>query len=209
MNWRLVPARLVGAALLALLCALLVAGSSLLALLPAEPPYLAVALVALALLSPSLFARASPMPMQLAVLVPVLGVATYEQSRLDWMRLLKDFGLTDTAFPSVARLGLALAAFALVWATHAVDHAARVRARSTERGIEPRDARAAAAHVLRESARRGGLALAGTLGLAAFGLLLVAATPLAETLGGRSSLVAPLAGAALVAVAAYLLAKRG
>lgn len=197
-------------AALVALSAWLLAGSSLWLLLPSPPPVWALLVGLLLLYAPALLTRRSPLPAALAVLVPVIAAASYDQSRLDWLRLLKDFGVTDTtgAGPSVVRVALSLLALLLVWALHVADHATRLRLRALERGLDAREARAASRLALRVGARRAALALGATLLLCA----IVAAASFAQAdrlLAGRAALVAPLVAAVLVAGAAVLLARQG
>lgn len=184
----------------------LVAQSSLLGLGPVAP-FLFVAYAAagiLLALLPALLAPSSPLPATLAVIVPVLAVASYDQSRLDWLRLLKDYGVAAPGLPNALRLALGAAALLLAWGLHVVDGALRLKASAQARGFPEGEARGAAKVARRAGARLAGVALLGTAGV---GLLAIGAAQLdaAALLGGRASLVAPLLAVALVALAAVLL----
>lgn len=195
------PRTLLVAPLVALLVALL-ARSSLLALFPLPGPWVAAG-VALALV-PAVLARGSPLPHLLLAVVPVLAVASYDQSRLDWLRVLKDFGVASPGFPDLLRVGMGLGALSLAWATHAVDASLRIRHAATERGVDATDARAAS-RVVR--ARSGTVFAGAFLGTIAVGALALLATLLdvSSLLGGRASFLAPLVAVGLVALAAVLL----
>lgn len=204
---RLLATRAVPLAALALLSTVLLLGSTLWALLPTRPPgALVLALVAL-LYVPALLTRATPLPATLAVLVPVLAAGSYGQSRLDWLRLLKDFDVTQQdPTPDVLRMVLSLVALLLVWALHVVDHATRLRAHALQRGVDPREADGAARLVVRVGALRALVALAATLLLA----LVAGAAWLARAerlLAGRAALLAPLVAALLIAGGALALAR--
>lgn len=206
MKLRLLVPRLALLLPLLLVLVALVMRSSLLRLVGA-PGVLVLGYVAgglaLALL-PSLLASASPLPGTMAVIVPVLALASYDQSRLDWLRLLKDYEVAEPGAPSLVRLALALAALLLAWALHIMDASLRIRWSAEERQIPEGQGRVASRVVRAAGARAAGLALAGT---ALAGLLALAASRLdaALILGGRASLVAPLAAVALLAASAIAL----
>lgn len=193
--------------LVGILTALLV-GSSLTGLLPF--PLLGLPLVALAgivLLAflPALLARGSPLPAAAFVTVPALAASSYGASRLDWLRLLKDFGVSEANPWSPLRLALGAIAVTLLLTLHLVDYSLRLRARAIERGIDERQAGAAASR----AARRNGIALAvavlgaaGLLGVALAGLQLGKLVPTE-----RGAFVVPLVAAALLVGAALLLAR--
>lgn len=189
----------------ALLLLWLLSTSSLLRLLPFAPtpwPVGAWALGALLLaLLPALLVTASPLPALLGVAVPVVFLASYANSRLDWLRILKDFGVADPGGVSLARVGLALAVLLAAWAIHAIDLAMRLRWRSLARGIPAGDADAAAQASARASATAAAFAFAGAAGLAVVALL-AQRVPLDALTGGRAALVAPLLAGLLVAAAA-------
>lgn len=193
----------------ALLLLALLATSSLLHLLPFAPtlwPVGAWALLGLVLaLLPALLVASSPLPPMLGVAVPVMFVASYANSRLDWLRLLKDFGVADPGGVSFARLALGLAVLLAAWGVHALDLAMRLRWRTLDRGIPQADADAVAQASLRASATAAAFALAGAAGLALVALL-AQRVPLDALTSGRASLVAPLLAGLLVAAAAVGLA---
>src|SRR5207247_1998004 len=82
--------------------------------------------------APALFATRSPLPAALAVTVPVLAAASYDQSRLDWLRTLKDFGVAKPIGANLFRVAVELATLVLCFALHAADHAVRLRASALE-----------------------------------------------------------------------------
>lgn len=191
----------------ALLMALL-ARSSLLAILP--PALLPLLFVGVVVgLLPALLASRSPLPGALVVTVPVLAVAAYDQSRLDWLRLLKDFGVAGAASapPDWLRVALSGGALLVAWSSHAVDTALRLRWSATERGVVAREANAAMGAVL---ARCALLALLALVGTALVGTLAVATQrlDLSVVLGGQTSLVVPIVAVGLVALAAALVVGR-
>jgi hypothetical protein len=165
-------------------------------------PILALGL--LTLLAPALLTRGSPLPATLLVLVPVLALASYGESRLDWLRTLKDFGIAEDTGPSLLRLGLGFLALALAWILHVLDTSFRLRWRSVERGIPPAQARAAWRVTLRRGARNGAMALGGALALA---LVVLGSAMLGPDLlpVGRMAFLAPLLAALLLVVGALLL----
>lgn len=184
----------------------LLAMSSLLRLWPLPPTLLlayAGAGVALGLV-PALLANGSTLPGTLAVTVPVLAAAAYDQSRLDWLRLLKDYGVAAPGTPDLLRLALGVAALLLAWGLHVVDTSLRLQWSAQDRGFPDAQARAAARRVRAEGARVAGLALAGTIALGGLAVL-AARLDLTAVLGGRASLVAPLLAVGLLAFAAVLL----
>lgn len=196
-------------ALLALVLTLLVMRSSLASLLPFDvarfpAPLYVFAALALALV-PAWLARETPLSATAAVVVPVLVVSSYGASRLDWLRLLKDFGVAETAVIDPLRLALAALALVLLWTLHAVDLAQRLRRRAIERGIEPAQASLGARRTLRRNAEAGAIAVAGAGGLLAVGII---GLQLARALPTqRAALVAPLVAAALLVAAAVWLAR--
>lgn len=207
MSWRLYAARAPVLFALAALLAALLLRSSLARLLPVAPglfPVGAIAFGALVVaLLPALFVRTSPLPAAALVAVPTLVVASYGASRLDWLRVLKDFGVAEKAAFDALRFALALAALLLVWLLHALDYATRLRIRSEARGIDAAQARPVLHRVARRSAEAAAIATAGALGLL---LVAVASAALAKFLPvARGALLAPLLAAALLAgVAVYL-----
>lgn len=208
MKKRILATRLIGIVALSALVLMMLSRSTLVQMTGIREmlfPY--GVLVVLLLFTPALLTRGTPLPATMLVLAPVLVVAAYDQSQLDWLRLLKNFNVTDPASPNLARLGLGLATLGGAWTMHVVDTAERLRARALDRGILASEAEAAHRHILHTALKRGALALAATAGLAA--LALTAHLLRLDTwLLGRAALVAPLAAAALIATAAYLLAKR-
>jgi hypothetical protein len=206
---RVVLARAGPIALLAVLLATLVGSSSLLDLLPfAWTPFPLGAYAAGALLLallPSLLSARSPVPAALAIVVPILALAAYDESHLDWLRTLKNFGVTHPGAVGLARLALSFAALVLVWALHAADTAARLRASAIERGIPPAQARAAARASLRRTVAIGAAA-AGASALIAGAALLAQRIDARLLLGGRASAAVPLVAIALVAGATLLVA---
>lgn len=211
MNARVVAVRAPFAAALAILLAILLGTSSLTRFLPfayvLAPVGFYVALGLLVALVPALLARGSPLPATLAIVVPALTASAYGASRLDWLRLLKDFGVAEESALSPLRLALSLLALLLAWAMHAADLAARLRWRSRERGAPPEHADAAARIALLRGAQAAALATGGALallGVALVGALLARVLPVA-----RAAFVAPLLAALLLAAAgAYLAAGR-
>lgn len=207
MKARLVLLRAPFALALALLLVLLARTSSLLRLVPFDVSgalFLAGGLgLAFLLLLPALLAAGSPLPATLAVIVPTLALAAYGSSRLDWLRVLKDFGVAEGAPLQPLRFGLALGILLLAWALHAVDLAFRLRWRGMDRGIPPVQAKAATLVSLRRTAATAGLAFAGTLALLVVALgasLLSGVLPVS-----RAAFLAPLLAAGLlVAVAALV-----
>lgn len=193
---------------LAILGAILLAGSSLARLLPFRLEGATMAYVALALLAaltPAVLARASPLPATLAILVPLLAVASYGAGRLDWLRLLKDFGVAETAPLQPLRLGLGLVALLLAWAMHAADLALRLRERSLARGATGEVATTATRVALVRSAQAAALA---TLGAAALVVVAIGGALLARVLPvERAAFVAPLLAALLLAAAGAWLAR--
>lgn len=185
----------------------LLAQSSLLRLLPFAPAaFVAYGAVAIVLgLVPALVAQRSPLPAILAVAVPVIALSAYDQSRLDWLRLLRDFGVSQPGLPAWGRVALSAGALLLAWAAHALDHAARLRWSAIERGIAIEQAAAARSLALRRAAWVGAVALLGTALVAS---IAVALSPADAGLlfGGRASLLAPLLAVGLIAAAAVLVA---
>lgn len=207
MSARVLMARAPLLALLATILATLLWQSSLLRLLPEGLPLVPGALwtllgVAL-LLVPALLARRSPLPATLAVVVPVLALASYGAGRLDWLRTLKDFGVQDAEPFRLGRFLLSLAALAVAYALHAADLAVRLRDRGVERGIPPGQAKDAARATL---ARNGAAATAAAAGAGALAAIAVVGLRLGEATGvERLAFVAPLVAVALLALAAFLL----
>lgn len=208
MKARVILLRAPFALLLAVLILLLVRSSSLLTLVPVDIPgslFLGAGLaLALLLLLPAVFAGGSPLPATLAVLVPVLALSSYGASRLDWLRVLKDFGVAEAATVMPMRLALALGALLLAWAMHATDLAMRLRWRALERGIPAPQAQAATGASLRRTATTAALALAGTLAL--LGIALAAGLLSTVLPVSRAAFAAPLIAAALLVGAALWLA---
>lgn len=199
-----IPALLVYAALLTGL----VAWSSLAALLPAPMTPATLALVGLAFAvacAPALFVSGSPLPAMLALLVPVILVAAYDRSALDWLRTLKEFHVAAPGPADPLRMAYAAVVALYAWALHGADHALRLRRRLEERGVPRGQARLAARAVARRCAMHGGVAAGGVLVL---GVLAHFATriPLPSQ---RLTFVLPIVAAALVAVGAWLLARHG
>lgn len=195
---------------LAGLLALLAMGSSLVrlvALLPSAPTPLASWVAAALVLAflPALLVRGSPLGAALAVAVPVLVLSAYGAGRIDWLRVLKDFGVQEEGALDLARLALGALALALAWALHVVDTALRLRVRSEERGIAPDEARAGSALVLRAGAGAGGVALACAAGLALLGMAGLAIGAIAPAT--KAAFVAPVLAALLLAGAGVWLAR--
>lgn len=200
---RLLAVRAGPLAALVLLGTVLVSLSSLLRMVAFAVPPWWIALGLAVVLLPALLARGSPLPATLAALVPVLGVATYGASRLDWLRTLKDFHVAGEG-PDALRIALGLAALLLAWALHALDTAFRLRWRSAERGILPAQARAAMRVSLRRSGLHAAFALAGALLLVGLTLGAALAGPLLLPVE-RMAFLAPLLAALLLVAAALLL----
>lgn len=196
-------------ALGALLGALLMDSSLLgmLSLLPSPPSPLVVwvaGALALALL-PALLVRGPPTGAMLAVAVPVLVVSAYGAGRIDWLRVLKDFGVQEEGALDWTRLALSALALVLVWVVHVVDTAMRLRARSLERGVEADQLAPAVTLVVRTGAGAGGLALAGVAGVA---VLAMGGLALGELgVASKAAFVAPVLAALLLAGAGVWLAR--
>lgn len=203
---------LVRAPLIALLAALLLAlglQSSLLRLVPADlgafPLNLLVYAGLVLLLLPALLTRGSPLPASIAVSLPIVTLAAYGESKLDWLRTLKDFGVAEAGGSSFPRLVLAVLVLVLLWTLHAVDFALRLRWRALERGVPPDQANGAAIASLGRSAAAGGFALAATAGL---GLAVFWSAALGGTLGlAGLAFVVPLVATALVGLGGYMLVR--
>ncbi len=196
-------------ALLALLLMLLGLRSSLLRLVPLDLgafPLNALLFAALALLLlPALLARGSPLPLATAVALPVVTLSAYGESKLDWLRTLKDFGVAETGGTSFARLGLALAVLVLLWALHATDFAARLRWRALSRGIPEEQANGAA---LASLARSGAATLFALAVTALLGAAVFWSAALGDVLGlAGLAFVVPLAATALVGIGGYVLVR--
>lgn len=183
--------------------------SSLAQLLPFDaasaPANVWVYVAVVVALLPAWLARETPLPAAGAIVVPLLGVASYGASRLDWLRVLKDFGVSEPAVLAPFRLALGALALLLLWALHAADLATRLRSRAIERGIEPTQASAASARSLRRSAEAVGVATLGAGGLVVVGVLAFQAARFFPS--QRAALVAPLLAAALLAGVAVWLAR--
>lgn len=209
MSARLLAARAPFVLALAAVLALLLARSSLARMLPFALTGVASLWLALAIaaaLLPALLARDSPAPAAAFVTVPALAVAAYGASRLDWLRLLKDFGVAEARPIDPARLLLGALALALLWGLHAADTATRLRERAVERGIARAEADRASRRVLLRTGQALALALAGALGLLGLALVGVSLGDLVPT--ERGAFVVPLAAAALLVGAAVYLARR-
>ena len=154
---------------------------------------------------PALLARDTPLPAAAAITVPILAAGSYGASRLDWLRVLKDFGVSETSVIDAIRLLLAALALTLLWALHAADLATRMRARAVERGIDAGQAGEAAARTLRRNAEAAGIAMAGSAGLLVVGLGGVALGNALPT--ERAALVAPLLAAGILVAAGIYLAR--
>jgi hypothetical protein len=201
----LLAARAAILAPLAILLTALASTSSLVGLLPEVAWTLWILMgVCLALL-PALLARETPLPAAAFVVVPVLAASAYGASRLDWLRVLKDFGVAEPDALRWARLGLGALALVVLWTLHAADFALRLRLRATERGIDAAQANAATGRSARESAKAAAIALAGAAGLLGVGLLGLQLSSLLPT--ERGALLAPLLAAALLVSAAAWLAQ--
>lgn len=208
-NPRLLLARAAFLLALVVVLALLLARSSLTRMLPfaiGGVVWLWLMLALAVALLPSLLARDSPLPAAAFVVVPALATASYGASRLDWLRLLKDFGVAEADPIDPARLMLGALALALLWGLHAVDTATRLRDRAIERGIEPAQANAARGRVLMRTGQALGLAALGAMGLLVLALL---GTSLGNAVSTeRGAFVVPLVAAALLVGAAVYLARR-
>lgn len=193
---------------LAFVLAVVALQSSLLRLVPVDlaawPFNLLVFLGMLALLAPAAFSRGSPLPLAASVAVPVVMLGAYGESKLDWLRTLKDFGVAEDG-TSVPRLLWAAAALALLWALHVADFAWRLRERALARGIPAEHAEAASAAVVRRSLAAGGFAL-GVTALVAVVVLYGAALGALVDLGGFAFVV-PLLATALVAIGAFVVVR--
>lgn len=208
MNARVVAWRAPFVVALAVVLALLLARSSLASLLPVALEGVALAWLLLALLValvPALLARDTPVPAAAFVAVPALAAASYGASRLDWLRVLKDFGVAESSPIDGVRLALGAVALALVWALHAADLGARMRERAMERGIDAAQAAAGARRVAHRCAQALGIALAGAAGLLVVALVGLRIGQLVPT--ERGALVVPLLAAALLVGAAVYLAR--
>ena len=208
MNGRVYSMRLPLVAGLALVLALLLARSSLARLLPFSVGGIVWAWLILGLfaaLLPALFARDTPLPAAAVVTVPALAVASYGASRLDWLRVLKDFGVAETGAIDFARLALGALALVLLWMLHALDLSTRLKLRAIERGIEAPQATSAGARALTRSAQALGLALAGAAGLLVVALVGIQIGAVVPT--ERGAFVVPLVAAALLVGAAVYLAR--
>ena len=201
---RIVVVRALPLAALAVLLALLLQASSLEHLLPAPLPFPLLLAISALLVAPALFATRSPLPAALAVTVPVLAAASYDQSRLDWLRTLKDFGVAKPIGANLFRVAVELATLVLCFALHAADHAVRLRASALERGVPRGQARASMRLVLARSVEHGALAAGGAVLVGAIALA-TAPLDLAGILAGRAALLVPLVAIGLVAGAALLL----
>lgn len=193
---------------LAVVLTLLLARSSLTRMLPFAVGGIVLAwiLVALALLLiPALLTRDTPLLAAALVVVPVLATSAYGASRLDWLRVLKDFGVAEDTAIDAARIALGAAALLLLWALHAVDLAARMRTRAVERGIDAAQADAASTRIMLRCAQSGAIALVGAGGLLIVGLVGLQLGSLLPT--GRAAFVVPLLAAALLVGAAIHLAR--
>ena len=208
MNSRVLAVRAPIVLALVVVLALLLARSSLTRMLPfaiGGIVWLWLLVALLVALLPALLARDTPLGAAALVVVPSLAVSSYGASRLDWLRLLKDFGVAEEHAVEWARLSLGALALALLWALHAVDTGSRLRERAVERGIDPAQAGAARRRVLVRSSQALGVALAGAAGLLALALLGI---QLGEALPTeRGAFVVPLVAAALLAGAALYLAR--
>ena len=208
MNARVLAARAPFLLALTLVLALLLARSSLTRMLPFAVGGVVwlwlIGGLAIALL-PALFARDTPLGAAALVVVPTLATSSYGASRLDWLRLLKDFGVAEDAPVDWLRLALGAIALALLWALHAFDMATRLRERAIERGIERAQADAARGRILARGSQALGLAIAGAgglLALALVGIRVGEALPVQ-----RGAFVVPLIAAALLVGAAVYLAR--
>lgn len=182
----------------------LVSQSTLLVIIPGPALVIAIGMIALGMLVP-LFAPRSPLPGVLGVTVPVLAIAAYDQTQLDWLRLLKDFGVSRPSGPNWARLALSLVALLLAWASHAADLALRLRRSAAQRGV-PRG----------QSARASWLSVRRTTTVAvwaALGTVLIGGAAFAAQganvsalFGSQASLFVPLLAVGLIALAAILVA---
>lgn len=209
MNARLLAARAPFVLGLVVVLALLLARSSLTRMLPFAIGGIVWLWLILALavaLLPALIARDSPLPAAGFLVVPSLAVASYGASRLDWLRLLKDFGVAEAGPIDPARLLLGALALGLLWALHAIDTATRLRDRAIERGIERPQADAARGRVLMRSGQALGLATLGALGLLVLALV---GTTIGNAISTeRGAFVVPLLAAGLLVGAAIYLARR-
>lgn len=205
MRGRIILARLPVVILLAIAMTILLARSSLVALLPVAPSLPWVFGGILLLLVPSLVARETPLPAATLILVPILAVSAYGAGRLDWLRVLKDFGVAEAGAIDPPRLALGATTILLLWALHAVDLATRLRSRAIARGIDAAQAGAAARRTLLRNMQAAGIALAGAIGLLPVALLGLAAG--ARLPVERAALVAPLLAAAILAGAAIWIAR--
>jgi len=193
---------------LAFVLSFLVLGSSLTRLVPLDlaawPFNLLVFLVVLGLLAPALLARGSPLPLAVAVALPLVTLAAYGESKLDWLRTLKDFGVSEGGV-SAPRLMLALLALALLWALHAIDFALRLRERALSRGVPEVQASLAFWMSVKRSGAAAGFALGVTALLA---VLVLAAAALGDRFDlGAFAFVVPLVATALVVAGAVVLIR--
>lgn len=208
MNARILAARAPFTVALAIVLGFLLSRSSLTRMLPFATDGIVWIWIVLALalaLAPALVARDTPLPATALVVVPTLAASSYGASRLDWLRVLKDFGVAEGSPVDFLRLLVAALALVLAWALHAVDLSVRLRERAIERGIARPQAQAAARRSLSRSVEALGLALAGAAGLLVVALVGVQIGRFVPT--ERGAFVVPLLAAALLAGAAVYLAR--
>jgi hypothetical protein len=154
---------------------------------------------------PALLVRGSPLAPTLAVTIPMLVLSTYGAGRIDWLRVLKDFGVQESTVMDLPRLGLCALALALAWGIHVLDMALRLRTRSTERGISPEQVAPAAWLVARAGVTATGIATLCTVGVALLAYGAIALGALAPA--SKAAFIAPVLAALLLAGAGVWLAR--
>lgn len=181
--------------------------ASLVSLLPSPPSPLGAWVLAALVLAfvPALVARASPLPATLAVVVPALVLASYGAGRIDWLRVLKDFGVQEKGAIDLLRLLMGALAVLLAWAIHVADMAVRLKERSAARGVPEDQTGSATRIVLRDGAVGAGLALACAAGVALLAFAGVAIGDLGAA--SKAAFVAPVLAAVLLAGAGVWLAR--
>lgn len=209
MNLRSLFSRAPFIAALAVLLALVSSQSTLATFLPLDiatfPGAVWLVLAILLALVPAWSARDTPLPAAALITVPLLAAGAYGASRLDWLRVLKDFDVTEPNAISFVRLALSALAVLALWGLHASDIAIRLRDRAIERGIARSQAAAASRRSMKRAAQAAGLALAGASGLLVIGIGGLWLAQLIPT--ERGALVAPLLATALLVAAALWLAR--
>jgi len=192
---------------LAFLLAWLGTTSSLFALSPVAVDLAQARLVILAVMAAVLvgvtFVRSSPTAIHLALAIPTFAAASYGANALDWLRLLKDFGIQSSERFDTSRYLLMVATLAIIWLGHVSDEAIRGWLRDEERGV-PRADRVGLA---RARARDGGVTLVLALGAtAATATAILVGRQVGEWGGmsGATVLIPVVAAVTLVGVGVWL-----